>query len=518
MGGKRSFDRYQKDTRTGLQKQADKLLAQTEDSAERTASKLIRESLFQKQKEVIDNPSEHKVVCCSRRSGKTQMLERYMLMTALEYPKVEILYIGQDQKSAKDIVWSSTESIPALIQEYKLGSFCRLNFTLSTIEFDNGSIIKISGADTKEDVRKLQGRKYKLVVIDEAQDIKDPILSYLINEILSPAMVDLQGTIVLAGVPKPLMAGIFYNAAELTVIGIDDKEYSWDKFSWNIFQNPMLKLEDTWAMIYKELALSGEKIEDPNPQRKYYGKWVREDKAQLYAYMQGRNDYTTLPITDDLGKIIRWSYVLGIDLGYRDLTTFTIFAWSKQYPESFCIESYGKAQMLDNEMAEIIKEYRKKYGTMKIVADKGALGLRVIENFMHVYGVFIEPAEKTEKAATIRLMNTFFRRGLIKLNPKLCPHLINQLQRLEIDPLTQYEEKTAACDYADSCLYAWRHTYSFLHKPKPQTLTPEDQAIYDARKSYEKALADVNKTEGDKVREETEQYWKQQEKLFTHFW
>jgi hypothetical protein len=488
-----------------FEKLLDKLAEGTEQDPVALAIIRLRESCFDRQTAVIDDKSSKFIsVCCSRRSGKTQMIERLLLLTALENPGTESIYFATTAKSAREIIWDAAEGLPSLIRELKLTDFVDMNDTKAKIDFKNGSIIYITGAETKEDAKRMQGHKFKVAVIDEAHLINEEVLVYLVNETLLPALLDWNGRVVLCGVPKPLCAGKFHDASEGVTTG-------WSKHHWTLFENPHLDSVSMMKQINEELASSGEKLEDAEPQRKYYGRWVREENAQLFAYMPGRNDYIELPFLDRSGNFIQWNYVLGLDIGFRDLTTFTIFAWTDKLPIVYCLESYGKPKMLDSEVAEVIKNYQARYNNLKIVADRGALGDFIFNSLEVRYSFYIEPAEKKEKAATIRVMNTAFRRGEVLLKPSTCRELAEQLQKLEMDPATQIEKKAAACDYADSMLYAWRHTYAYTYKspgPKP-----------NAKESWinrEKAM--LTKTLEENIKDPREQADKEMDEFYVDPW
>ncbi len=434
------------------------------------AIKRLYGSLFDKQKAVVnDKSSPYRVLCCSRRAGKTQLIARYLLMRAFQVPNSEVLYLATTAKSAREIVWDGPSGIPAIIRHLGLESFCKINETKTSVQIANGTTLHVSGAESKVDAARWQGHAYTIVVFDESQDWPEEILAYTLREVIGPALLDFGGEMLMAGVPKPLCAGSFYNAAE-------GKSPAWARHHWTVFDNQKLPPGAAEKWVKEELARFAEKEEDPGPQRRFWGRWVRDGNAQLYQYLADRNDFEELPTRDDRGRHINWQHVLGIDLGHRDLTTFTLLAWSPQTPKVYGLESRGEEKAIDSKIASVIKNFQVRYGSgIRLIGDTGGLGLMIVEGLRDRYGIAIEAAVKKEKAAAIRMMNTAFRSGDLLLRKDGCKELIEQLQMLEMDKRTEIEKPSDACDYADSLLYSWRWTFAYVYKEPKKPLTQDEQ-------------------------------------------
>jgi Terminase large subunit, T4likevirus-type, N-terminal len=465
----------------GLLVQLDKLAAGTaEDPLERAWGRL-RKSLFKRQAEVHDCNSAYICLCCSRRAGKTQLIIRWLLMEAFRVPASEVLYLATTAKSAKEIVWDGPQGIPAIIRKLGLEQYCELNETKSTVTFCNGTVLHVSGAETKNDAARWQGHAYALVVLDETQDWREEILTYTVRTVLAPALMDFGGKLLMAGVPADLCAGLFYEAST----GDGPQGTGWTRFHWTCFDNPKLPNAKEW--VEEELKRTGEVETNPGPQRSYWGRWVRDPNAQLFQYRVGFNDFDELPTGDDRGRPINWQYVLGIDAGWVDLTTFILLAWSPQTPNVYVLEARGGQKMLDTEIAATIQGYRIRFGmSVRLVADAGAQAKGRWENFQAVHGIAIEPAVKPEKAATIRALNTQMRLGHIKFKAAACKPLTDQLQALGVDPKTGIERVGQACDYADGFLYGWRWTFSHVYQQPKETPTASEQLILDAKEAEER--------------------------------
>ena len=94
-----------------------------------------------------------------------------------------------------------------------------------TVKLPNGSSIVLGGAQDKDEVDKWRGPKYSLCVIDEGQSMRSSILSTLIEDVLEPATLDLDGSIWMFGTPNASSSGYFYNADVF-------EASSWSKHNW----------------------------------------------------------------------------------------------------------------------------------------------------------------------------------------------------------------------------------------------------------------------------------------------
>jgi hypothetical protein len=480
--------------------------AATKDERAKQAIKVLFDSLFPLQQSVItDRRSPYKSLCCSRRAGKTTGIGRWLLMTALGFSSTEIIYFCHTLKHACEIIWDGPEGLPAIVKQFGLDELVKIDQAKHMIKVFNGTILHVAGCETKADAASWTGHKYKLCLFDESQDIPEEILVYTVQEVLTPTLIDHRGEIVLAGVPRVWCAGMWYEAANDT----GAQKGIWAHHGWDMFKNPHLDKPREW--LDGELALKGQTEDDPTVQRNYFGRWVRDEKAQLFQYLPGRNDFDgKLPGVDDRGRAIEWNYLLSMDIGRVDLSTFVLKAWSMQSPNVYNLKAEGHQGILLDKIAAIIRTYQMRYGgpSLELVADTGGLGQLLYDNLAAIHGLFVKPAVKQEKAATIREMNTAMRLGRILYGPG-CKALTDQLQALEMDQKTQIEKKDSPCDYADADLYGWRWTYSHTFEAKKAPPTKDEAALMAWNAEQERAVARFtpnHEKAGDEVLREMEAF------------
>lgn len=270
-----------------------------------------------------------------------------------------------------------------------------LSFTLP-----NGSIIYLSGADAKPDeMNKLLGQKYKLVVIDEAAFFRQD-LNKLVYEILKPAVADYNGTIALISTTSSYTNSLYYKIAT----GI---EKGWEIFKWTAADNPYMYIQ--WAKEIKFLIDNKPGIENtPMFRRMYLNEWYIDTSSLVYKYSKELNHVDSVP--DD-----EYSYVLGIDLGFNDATAMVVMAYSINDKNLYVVETFSESGLIFSDVAKIIQTLDIKYKFTAMVVDNAAK--QGVEEIRKRYELPLIAADKTSKREFIELLNSDLLTGTIKLTP-----------------------------------------------------------------------------------------------------
>lgn len=382
-------------------------------SANRVQHPFLKD-LFDKQIAFIEDPADHKTALCSRRAGKSYTAVAYLIKEALDNPGVICLYLALTRGSAKRIV---NQELHNFNRRYSLG--IEFNKTDLTATFPNGSTIMLAGADDTNEIEKLRGSKYALVIIDETQYFNSAHLESLIDEVLEPALLDLSGTLCLLGTPGPNASGYFYSATtnteRVSLASKEDQEAGdeddreqvlWANHHWTLFDNRHLceqKLRagsSVEAYVASIRRRKGWSEDHPKYLREWGGRWTFTDNDLVYQLDVRRNLFSKLPEIPD-----QWQYVLGIDIGFNDAFTIAVLAFSQKQPKVFMVDQFSQSKLIPADMAKYIAQYRERYDPVAMVADSGALGKAIVEEFKQRYGLNIKAAEKTKKVAYIDLLN-----------------------------------------------------------------------------------------------------------------
>ncbi len=413
----------------------------------------FEEDLFKEQLAFVTDPSDRKVAVCSRRAGKTHSLVFYMIMEANKRPFVQIPYITLTRAQAKRNIWLT---IQELNKKYELGG--KFNGNELTVTFPNGSVIFLCGANDETEIQRLRGGKYPLAVIDEAQSFR-PFIRTLIRDILEPAVADYRGTIVMTGTPGPACAGFYY---EVSTRQVPEAE-QWSLHHWTVVANPYHPY--TMADI-NEVRKRNNWLEDnPTFLREWKGQWVHDDSKLVYRISDINLSYS-LPSLD------RLTFVLGIDLGYKDSTAFVVLGYDEGTGRCHVIESRTEEKLIPSAVAARVDRYQQRFTFAKIVADAGGFGKGYVEEMRQRYSIMVEPAQKTQKYAYIEMMNGDLQSGVIQIMRPRNQQLIDEMGNLlwmedeEGNPDHTRIDERFDDHLCDAMLYGWRACRQYFYDPE----------------------------------------------------
>ena len=405
----------------------------------------LTKNLFKEQLDFIQDSSRRKAAICSRRSGKSYAAGRYLLQEALEGEGTMCVYIARTREAAKRILWTSLKQAN---QRFRLG--IKFNNADLIATFSNGSQILFTGANDASDVDKLRGAAFSLAVLDEAAFFNIN-LKELVNEVLTPALLDRDGSLVMISTPNSACTGFFYDITEKGL-------YNFSVHRWTIKNNPYM----AHAVRSIEADIKNGILDqsDPSYKREYLGVWVRDDQDIVYEYSES-NLFENTPESND------WEFVLGIDLGYHDATAFVVAAWSPDYPYLYFVDEYKQSKMLASDVEAKIERFMADYDFSSIVMDTGGGASRMLlETFKERSGLPVKPAKKSsDKIGMIKLMNSDLKNGTIQVAKGM--QLLQEWDKLQYNKSKTAEDRRFDNHLSDAALYAWMESRHFLHETAP---------------------------------------------------
>lgn len=440
--------------------------------------------LFDKQLAFVQDPSPFKTAVCSRRAGKTVSCAAHLTETAITTPEIICLYITLSRNNAKKIVWKELQKIN---RTYALEG--KEDATELSITYPNGSIIYLSGAKDTSQIEKFRGLPIKLCYIDECQSFKE-YLSDLIDDIISPALMDYAGTLCLIGTPRAVPSGYFYQCS----VGLD----TWSKHAWTFFDNPFISQKSGLsprALLDRELQRRGVEVSDPSIQREFFGKWVLDLDSLLLRYDSNKNHYDSLPSAN-------WEYIMGIDLGYEDADAIAVLAWSGDSSETYLVDELVVRKQGLTELVQSTQFLASKYPVSKMVIDEGGLGKKIAEEIRRRHALPVQPADKARKMENIAFLNDALRTGRFKA--KKNSRFAQDSMLLEIDrdkstPDRIRVKDTFHSDIIDAVLYAFKESPAYTYTPpiiKPKLGTPA-WAEAEADEMFNRALERIQSQKED---------------------
>lgn len=444
---------------------------------------------FGPQNDFVNDLSRFIAAQCSRRAGKSSGLAKRFFKTMERYPKQRCIYLGLTRDSAKDIMW------PVLQEQndkYNLG--CKFIDSSLTVKHPNGSSLKLYGADMKNIVKRLKGRKAPGIGVDEAQDYSIDLRS-LVDDVLTPMIADYtDGWLALTGTPGPVPKGYFYEVTQ-------ENQYGFKLHHWTLFENPYMPDPKSFLDDLKVRR----KWLDSNPTllREWRNQWTLDRESLWIRYNSNVSSYESLPQLT-AGS---YTYVLGVDWGFRDSDALAVIAYSDQSKITYLVEELITPRQDVTSLIENIESLRKKYDISKIVMDEGGGGKKMAEEMRRRHSVPILPADKARKQENVDFLNDALRTGMFKARPDTRFVKDSYLVQINWDKSTPNKiviKDNPHSDIIDAVLYAYKASMSYLYekpKDKPKKNTKE---YYDAEAVRLEAAAE----EYFEKLEQAEKYWK----------
>lgn len=435
----------------------------------------LSDFLFDRQLKFVEDPRPFKVAVCSRRSGKTIACAADMVDTALKTKDVVCLYITLSRNNAKKLIWPELKKIN---RKYNLGAL--EDATELSMTFPNGSMLYLSGAKDQSEIEKFRGLALKKCYIDECQSFREYIRE-LIDDIISPALLDYAGTLCLIGTPGPIPAGYFAEVAGVVQDKVKESD-AWSLHGWTFFDNPFIQEKSGQTheqLLERELKRRGVKVDDPSIQREFFGRWILDSDSLWIHYNKEINDFDKI---DD--KLNKFNYLMGIDLGFNDADAIAVLAWSESDPNTYLVEELIADKQGLTELTEQVKALQKKYNVSKMVIDEGGLGKKLAEEMRRRHQLPVQPADKARKQENVAFLNDALRSGRFKARHD--SEFVKDSYLVEIDRSKSTPDRVKLSDkyhsdIIDAVLYAFKESPAFSYTPPVKRLTPGSKEWMDAQ-------------------------------------
>ncbi len=420
-----------------------------------------------KQRALVLDERKRIAVQGGRRGGKTQGLARRLLIAGDKHPGETSAYVTLTRGRARDILWD--KCLERLNRRYSLGLTIRELSGLLYIFQPNGSKIWLVGVDDKGEVDKLRGGFFSEVVVDEAMAMPE-YLKELVEDAIEPALLDLQGALVIAGSPSPLLVGYFHEATT----GSNPDVEQWPVHQFTILDNSHLP-HGVGFLAEKLKKDYGNNPEHPTYRREWLGQWVEDLGALVYPFTYAGNGWSPAgeePYGLPPGE---YRFGLGVDIGFSEKSTaFTLAARRAGTGQLYLLRSYTRSRLIPTALAAHVQTVRDEVErvakcSLTVVVDEGALGRGFAEQ-MREMGVGCRAAEKSEKRAYQEYVGGLIRASSPPYNDNgtwqggfgvladfgQCQELIEEARKLQFDDETGKENELYRRHCCDSALYIIR--------------------------------------------------------------
>lgn len=371
---------------------------------------------------MLEHPAKRKCLFWGRRSGKTKVEGQGLIDASFSTPNTKNYFLSITKSHAKKLIWQELQDID---KDYSLG--LKFNHADLTVEFPNGSWIYVDGVETKADCERFRGLPYKLVCIDEAGSFKEHI-EYLIHDVITPALIDYDGSIWLSGTPNEYCAGYFYDRTkDLNPSNRFIQSGAWACWYATFLDNPKVPAwagKKDWrqrAQTEWDRLKTTEGVEHPDKfQREVECRWIRPDTTLVLPFADAANTFTELPQGT-------FDYFIGIDFGSEDPTAIVI--GGLQNKTLYIVEALQDSHLSYDETAQLVLAFTETYNPVAIVADPNP-GKQFIEDMAQQYGLPIESAHKRDKVHSVQNLAQWFKQGRVRFKADLTD-AINELKRLQ---------------------------------------------------------------------------------------
>lgn len=409
------------------------------------------------QMRIIDDAAPMVAVCRGRRSGKTTAVIGKVLKLFAEFLNARIAYLAPTEDQGVKILW---DELTDYNRQFELG----LRERPSDMEWwSGGSSLEVFSFDDKADVEHVRGRKFHLVIIDEAQLAKE-WFTEIVKDAIEPTTLDFLGQILVCGTPARVADGYFFDV-------VHDPGWSTDHHG-TAADNPFFTRQgrDPLAEARQRFNLTET---DARYKREWLGKWI-VDKDELVFFIP---DEAVRPWDGTAS-----SFVLGLDLGWSDRDAITCRAVSPLRNFTHAVHAEEAAgQTMQKLLGRVLVLLERFPGP--VVYDWGGLGHKMIES-LRVAAPKISwvEAEKSRKLEFIEFWNSDHAEGKAFVDPS-CTTILRDAKRVRWKRPGKIDDaKKAHSDVLDGDLYAWRRARQLLRElpaspPPKKAVDPFDAEL-----------------------------------------
>ena len=416
--------------------------------------------LLPQQLSLVLDPRRFRTACTTRRAGKSVGIAMALLDVCQRKPGSVGLYITSTRVNAKRIIWGILKQ--AVTQ---IGIAASPNESDLSLSFSNGSRIYLLGANNRASIEDARGLPVALCVIDEAQCVPEYVKN-LVDEVIAPALIDHQGSLILTGTPGPVPAGYYYDCCH---------SEGWSHHAWTLAENHFLldkAGKSAEEIVQEEIQRRGVQPDDPVILREWRGQWVLDINSLVFKF----GVHNLEPVIPTLNH-----YVLGVDLGWDDADALCVLGWGKQDQNVHLVSEDVTPKQTITELGEKLLRTCEIYNPHRVVIDAGGLGKKIIEELKARFpGLPLEAADKNRKNEHIELLNDALKGGRFRCLPATrFQHDCSKVEWDRSDPQKLEISNKYHSDICDAVLYAYRCCRGYAVHPQ-EPVDPQ-QALRDAQ-------------------------------------
>lgn len=372
-----------------------------------------RRILSPHQQRFLANAAKFRTNCSGRRAGKSFALLLWLVEQWAGRPNQSSIFLALSQEHALKIGWGVIEELNRLM---RWGAV--YNGTDGTWTWPNGFTLYFMGCKDRRSANFVRGvPKIHRVAVDECGQIPDPLLKYLIEDVVEPTMADTDGDICLAGTPSDVGVGFYEDQ-----MAVCDAEGA--HFCATAADNPHLEVpgaEYIARMLKKRFAGDAN---NATFRREYLGHRVQDEGVLIYSVPPLDEFYEPAPP--------RGNYTtLGIDIGWGDGFGFCVLRSRHPQPGVHVVETYREAELTLPRAAAIAERMRAQHGVGEVFVDTaGGGGSTVMNTLAASYGLPAKAADKRARRMRIEQVRTMLDGRTLRGSLGGCTQLLEEWRGL----------------------------------------------------------------------------------------
>jgi hypothetical protein len=413
--------------------------------------------------------------CSGRRTGKSFSGVLWCVEQWAERGGQSSIFIALSQEHAIRIAWDAVEQLNRTL---KWGAV--YNGTDGTWTWPNGFTLYFMGCKDRRSANFVRGvPKIHRVLVDECGQIPDPLLKYLIEDVVEPTMADTDGDIGLQGTPADTGVGFYEDTMAAC-------EAEGAHFCATAADNPHLEVDGAEYLARMLAKRFGGDANNATYRREYLGHRVQDEGVLIYRTPPLEEFYDTPP---PVGAYT----TMGIDIGWNDGAGFCVLRSRAPQPGAHIIEVYREEELSLPRMAAIAERMRVQHGVGEIFVDTAGGGGATIMNTLAVsYGLPAVAADKRARRMRIEQVRSMLDARTLRGSVGGCGQILEEWRGLP----WSVERDDHRPGYVDECTDALQYAlqgagHTTLTTWRPE-LTPEQV--------YQKRVADIQRNRRQRTR------------------
>lgn len=363
-------------------------------------------------------------------------------------------------------------------------SDCRWKASDRTWEFPWGSKIVLSHCQHDRDIQKYQGTAWWYVGFDELSHFTEEPYLWIQSRMRKPVLYQ-HWTPVIRATANPGGVGHGWITQRW---GISEKPADVVRTSGNGTDRVFIQslMTDNPGLDHDEYRRAMSNLPKLQQDQLLNGIWTVDKGMQVLSCF---GEDCIEPQWQPPQELRQWTRtVIGIDYGVVDDCAWAVIQWNRFSKQLHIVHTEEQSGLTPSMAAQITRGLIERWKPEQIVGDSGGLGKGFIQEFNKRYGVglYIKPAQKTDRLGMIALMNGAMDQGLLKISDHLHS-AIGQFRDLRWKDATRSD--TVGRDHQfDAVLYCWREVRQYV----TDTVPAVDRNALEEQAMFQRSVHQMN--------------------------